>query len=148
MHGCLDREKNQKDPYLQFFPGEEEDGQLTLEDIYKLELSADLVFLSNCNSALGQIIDRGEGLKGIARAFAYAGCPRIIATYNRVKDDHTALILEDFYRYYDGGIKSASALAKSQRDYIKRDKHPSEWCQFIYMGDISKEKRTALLDGE
>ncbi|MCB1037453.1 MAG: tetratricopeptide repeat protein, partial [Acidobacteria bacterium] len=56
--------------------GREMDGFLGLHDVSTLELSAQLVVLSGCRTALGKEV-RGEGLVGLARGFMYAGVPRV-----------------------------------------------------------------------
>src|SRR5262249_33635943 len=52
--------------------GRSQDGFLRLRDVYNLRLSADMVVLSACESALGESV-RGEGLVGLTRGFMYAG---------------------------------------------------------------------------
>src|SRR6185369_5060077 len=59
--------------------GKPQNGFLRLYDLYNLKLSADLVVLSACQTALGKEI-RGEGLVGLTRGFMYAGAPRVIAS--------------------------------------------------------------------
>jgi CHAT domain-containing protein len=59
--------------------GTPRNGYLRMSDIYNLRLDADLVVLSACQTALGKEI-RGEGLVGLARAFMYAGAPRVVAS--------------------------------------------------------------------
>src|SRR5262249_38085811 len=56
--------------------GEPQDGFLRLHDIYNLNLPADLVVLSACNTGLGKEV-KGEGLIGIVRGFMYAGAARV-----------------------------------------------------------------------
>src|SRR6185295_8146635 len=58
--------------------GKPQDGFLRLHDIYNLQLGADLVVLSACETALGKEI-KGEGLIGLTRGFMYAGAPRVVA---------------------------------------------------------------------
>src|SRR4029453_10841993 len=52
--------------------GRPQNGFLRLTDIYALNLNADLVVLSACQTALGKNI-KGEGLVGLTRGFMYAG---------------------------------------------------------------------------
>ena len=59
--------------------GAPQDGFLRLQDIYNLRLTADLVVLSACNTALGKEV-RGEGLIGLTRGFMYSGAPRVAAS--------------------------------------------------------------------
>ena len=52
------------------------DGFVYAHEIYDLELPADLVVLSACQTALGREI-RGEGLVGLTQGFLYAGAARV-----------------------------------------------------------------------
>src|SRR5258705_9440671 len=64
--------------------GKQQNGFLRLYDIYNMNLSAELVVLSACQTALGKDI-KGEGLVGLTRAFMYAGASRIVASLLRTK---------------------------------------------------------------
>src|SRR5262249_22140397 len=55
--------------------GEPQNGFLSLPEVFNLNLSAELVVLSACQTGLGKDI-RGEGLVGLTRGFMYAGAPR------------------------------------------------------------------------
>src|SRR5262249_22873782 len=59
--------------------GEPRNGFLSLPEVFNLNLSADLVVLSACQTGLGKDV-RGEGLVGLTRGFMYAGAPRIVAS--------------------------------------------------------------------
>src|SRR5262249_46051516 len=59
--------------------GKPQDGFLRLHEIYNLQLNADLVVLSACETGLGKEI-KGEGLIGLTRGFMYAGAPRVVAS--------------------------------------------------------------------
>ncbi|HEV2847070.1 MAG TPA: CHAT domain-containing tetratricopeptide repeat protein, partial [Thermoanaerobaculia bacterium] len=65
--------------------GKPREGFLGLPDIYSLQLGADLVVLSGCETALGREI-RGEGLVGLTRGFLHAGAARVVASLWRVQD--------------------------------------------------------------
>ena len=54
-----------------------EDGILYLNEVYNLNLNADLVVLSACETALGKVA-RGEGLIGLTRGFLYAGAQNLL----------------------------------------------------------------------
>src|SRR5438067_1798433 len=64
------------------------DGRLTAEEVYGLDLHADLVFLSACRTALGRI--SGDGVAGLARAFFYAGAASVVSTLWDVADEPTS----------------------------------------------------------
>ena len=57
----------------------EEDGILYSSEIYNLNLNADLVVLSACESGLGKIV-RGEGIIGLTRGFVYSGVKNIVVS--------------------------------------------------------------------
>ncbi|MCA9434916.1 MAG: CHAT domain-containing protein, partial [Candidatus Omnitrophica bacterium] len=61
---------------------------LFVKDIYNLQLNADLVILSACQTATGEL-QRGEGIISLARAFAYAGAKSITTTLWSVNDQKT-----------------------------------------------------------
>jgi len=112
-------------------------GFVDLEDIYNLDLSADLVVLSACKTALGKEIN-GEGMTGLTRGFMYAGAPRIIATLWDVDDFATAKLMARFYRAMEReGMKPAEALRQAQLGLWKEHSSsvPYYWAGFILQGD-------------
>ena len=74
-----------------------EDGLLQAHEIDALELEADLVVLSGCETALGDNV-RGEGLLGLARAFFHAGAHRLVASLWKVADCSAADLIVDLFR--------------------------------------------------
>src|SRR5262249_23463025 len=94
--------------------GRRQDGFLTLQDVYNLDLHADLVVLSACQTALGKQI-RGEGLVGLTRGFMHAGATRVLASLWSVSDIATAELMGRFYKeVLRNGVTPASALRKAQ----------------------------------
>jgi CHAT domain-containing protein/tetratricopeptide (TPR) repeat protein len=59
---------------------------LTAADVTQLDLDADLVILSACNSGGGGGGSAGESLSGLARAFFYAGARTLLVTHWSVSD--------------------------------------------------------------
>jgi CHAT domain-containing protein len=112
-------------------------GFLGLADIYGLDLDADLVVLSGCQTALGKEV-RGEGLIGLTRGFQYAGVPRVMATLWPVLDRPTAELMTRFYRAMWRGHKTpAAALREAQRSLRQdpRFRDPHSWAGFVLQGD-------------
>ena len=64
--------------------GAGEDGYLRVDEIFNLELAADLVVLSGCSTGLGKLT--GDGIVGLTRAFLYAGTPTVIVSQWNVSD--------------------------------------------------------------
>jgi len=117
--------------------GNSSNGFLRLHDIYNLELAADLVVLSACETGLGREI-RGEGLVGLTQGFMYAGAKSVVASLWRVSDRATAELMTLFYRYLlEDGDSPASALRRAQLDLAaeRRWRDPYFWSGFVLHGD-------------
>jgi CHAT domain-containing protein/tetratricopeptide (TPR) repeat protein len=119
--------------------GQPVDGYLSLRDIYNLDLPADLIVLSACQTGLGKRV-RGEGLIGLARGFMYAGAPRVVVSLWRVDDMATAELMKRFYRHMLGKNK-IPALAALRRAKIEMAgagglwSAPYYWAGFVLQGD-------------
>jgi len=116
--------------------GSPEEGYLRMQDIYNLNLAADLVVLSSCNSALGKDL-QSEGIIGLTRAFLYAGSQRVISTLWKVNDQATAQLMRLFYSHLHAGESPASALRSAQSDLAKDPqwRHPYYWAAFVLQGE-------------
>jgi CHAT domain-containing protein len=117
--------------------GKSQDGFLSLHDIYNLNLPADLVVLSACNTGLGKEV-RGEGLVGIVRGFMYAGAARVVASLWKVDDEATAELMKRFYQQMlQGGLTPAAALRAAQVEMWqhKRWHSPYYWAAFVLQGE-------------
>jgi CHAT domain-containing protein/Tfp pilus assembly protein PilF len=113
------------------------DGFLRLHDIYNLKLSADLVVLSACRTALGKEM-KGEGLLGLTRGFMYAGAPRVAASLWPVDDEATAELMKEFYRgMLQRELRPAAALRQAQIAIQKQHlwRAPYYWAGFVLQGD-------------
>src|SRR4030066_114609 len=68
---------------LRFTPSGGDDGKLTVSEIFDMEIRANLVTLSACETALvkGEEGDfpKGDDLVGLSRAFIHAGAPSMVA---------------------------------------------------------------------
>ncbi len=111
-----------------------EDGNLFSGEIYNLDLSANLVTLSACETGLGKISE-GEGIIGLSRAFAYAGASNILVSLWSVSDQSTAQLMIDFYENiendnYSEALKQAKKKLISHPVYSK----PFYWAPFIIVG--------------
>lgn len=113
------------------------DGFLGLQDVYDLELNADLVVLSGCRTALGRRV-RGEGLVGLAHGFFHAGARRIVASLWPVEDRAVAELMETFYaEMWSRGSSPAEALraASLALRHNPRWRDPRHWAAFVLLGD-------------
>ncbi len=117
--------------------GQPRDGFLRAHDVFNLNLAADLVVLSGCQTALGREV-RGEGLLGLTRGFMYAGAPRVVASLWRVEDRATAELMSRFYHSMQvEGVAPAAALRAAQLSILgkRRWQDPYYWSAFVMQGD-------------
>jgi CHAT domain-containing protein len=117
--------------------GEAQDGFLRLNDIFNLNLPADLVVLSACQTGLGKEI-KGEGLVGLTRGFMYAGSPRVVVSLWSVNDQATAELMKRFYQgMLKNGQRPAAALRVAQMDMSKEPqwRAPYFWAAFVLQGE-------------
>jgi CHAT domain-containing protein/tetratricopeptide (TPR) repeat protein len=123
--------------------GRELDGFLRLSDIYNLRVSARLVGLSACQTALGQDF-KGEGLIGLTRGFMYAGAERVLASVWKVDDEATARLMTEFYGRVLGPKSQTPAQAlREARLAIRRQtrwRAPHFWAGFILMGEWRRDQ--------
>jgi len=117
--------------------GQPQDGFLGLQDIYNLNLPADLVVLSACETGLGKEIS-GEGLVGLTRGFMYAGATRVVASLWNVSDVATSKLMAEFYRAMEKDhMPPAAALRTAQISLLKQPRwsHPYYWAAFQIQGE-------------
>jgi len=123
---------------LEVLEGRPRDGFLRLHDVYDLKLSADLVVLSACQSALGKEV-RGEGMLGLTRGFMYAGAPRVVASLWRVDDRATAELMKAFYEGMLGPAELTPAAAlRAAQNHLRgqpRWRDPYFWAGFVLHGE-------------
>ena len=117
--------------------GKPQDGFLRLYEIYNLQLNADLIVLSACETGLGKEI-KGEGLIGLTRGFMYSGAPRVVASLWNVNDLATAELMKLFYqRMLKDGLPAGAALRAAQLELSrqKRWASPYFWAGFVLHGE-------------
>ena len=112
---------------------ETDDGNFEVNEVFGLEINADIVTLSACQTGLGDIVG-GDELVGLNRAFIYAGTQSILSSLWRVSDISTAVLIKHFYRNY-GKANKAASLRKAQLLVKRLYPHPSYWAGFNLTGD-------------
>ena len=113
----------------------ENDGTLTVGELYSMRLNADLVTLSACETGLGKIAN-GDDVVGLTRGFLYAGSRSIVASLWKVDDEATAYLMTRFY----GALKGTSkreALRLAQLETRKKYPHPYYWAAFQLTGEAN-----------
>lgn len=130
--------KDEQQAHIAFY-----DTLLFLNDVYRQQLSADLVVLSACQSNIGPLA-RGEGVLGLGRGFIQAGASSVVATLWNVNAAATGQVLRVFYQELLQGLSKPKALAMAQKQYLADtsipsfQKSPYYWAGFTYYGDNSK----------
>ena len=116
----------------------DDDGLIEAREIAEMNLTAEMVVLSACETARGREID-GEGMIGLAWSFAAAGVPTVIASSWKVDSDNTADLMVDFYAKLNRAEKLSKAEALRQAALQKilnsETNHPFYWAGFSVFGD-------------
>jgi CHAT domain-containing protein len=114
-----------------------EDGLLQAHEIAGLDVSAEVVVLSACESAMGRNL-RGEGLLGLSRAFFQAGARELVASLWKVADCSTAELVTAFFsrlRRAETEGSGAHALRAAKLRLASRGPtaHPYYWGPFVLL---------------
>jgi len=136
-HGIVD-EKNPELSRIYLQPGAaSEDGSLFAGEVYALQLNANLVTLSACQTGLGKI-SKGEGVIGLSRALVYAGARNIMVSFWSVADESTSMLMQDFYgtllanptKLFCNDLKTAKQKLVQEGKYSE----PYYWAPFVLIG--------------
>ncbi|NES07294.1 MAG: CHAT domain-containing protein, partial [Okeania sp. SIO2F4] len=117
--------------------GKETPGFLQLNDIFNLEMPAELVVLSACETGIGEEI-RGEGLVSLTRGFMYAGAKRVVVSLWSVADNSTAQLMEKYYqKILETGKNPVEAMRETQLEMLSSENwnSPYYWAPFVVQGE-------------
>lgn len=118
--------------------GSQEDGFLTVREIYQLRLRTELIVLSACESSRG-LVEKREGVIGLPRIFLLVGCRSVISSLWAVNDLATQELMLEFYRGLLAGRDKQEALRVAKLKMIGSSKsHPYYWAAFVLMGEVGK----------
>jgi CHAT domain-containing protein/Tfp pilus assembly protein PilF len=136
-HGIM----NENTPQLSgliFTPESEkkEDGLLYSAETFNLDLDAELLVLSSCESGMGRVVV-GEGLMSLTRGFLFSGAHRVMVSLWKVSDRHTRDFMTDFYRSFLSGESYSAAVRLGK---LRMARNPSTaapwlWSGFILIGE-------------
>ncbi|MCW5516892.1 CHAT domain-containing protein [Muriicola sp. Z0-33] len=135
--------------YLAFTPENDKEYLLYVKDLYQLELKADLVTLSACESGIGEL-KRGEGLIGLTRGFFYGGASSIVSTLWNINDASSSQLMGSFYKNLSQGNAKDLALQQSKLTFLNANRenalsHPYYWSGFIISGNTNPISKTSFL---
>jgi len=131
-HGMFDPDAPLKSALL-LARDAQNDGQLTVGELYSMRIDADLVTLSACETGLGRIAS-GDDVVGLTRGFLYAGASSIVASLWQVDDAATGELMSEFYAALRAGADKREALRRAQLAALKSRPHPFFWAPFQLTG--------------
>jgi len=109
-------------------------GFLTLSEILELQLSADMVMLSACNTGKGELV-AGEGVANLARAFQHAGARSVVSSLWEVASDAAVEYMKSFYGHMKTTGNRAVALSLARKEIKQKYPSPFYWAVFAFYGD-------------
>ena len=119
------------------------DGLLKMKEILALDLNADWVILSACNTASGDG-DGAEAFSGLGQAFFYAGARSLLLSNWSVETVSAKLLTTGIFEasINNRSLTRAQALQASAQDLMRRSAdghysyaHPIFWAPFTLVGD-------------
>lgn len=113
---------------------------LFVKDLYGMDLAAELVILSACETGLGKLYE-GEGMISLARGFFFAGARSVITTLWQINDDANRRIMADFYQELKSGQSKSQALRNAKLAQLQAgndplNAHPVYWAAFAPVGSM------------
>ena len=110
-------------------------GFLSPSEILNLNLNADLVVLSACNTGRGVIAN--DGILGLSRCFLIAGVPSLVVSLWKVPDNSTKLLMIKFYQNLQNKMNKAQALRKAMLSMMEKYRNcPQMWAAFTLIGQV------------
>lgn len=143
-HGLIDEKRPELSGILLSLfdkDGKPQDGGfIRLQDVYGLNLKADLVVLSACDTGIGKEV-KGEGVMSLNNAFLQAGAKSVVSSLWKVDDNATKELMTEFYRgIASDGLTASAALRKAQIKMYNdpRYRSPFFWAAFTAQGDYQR----------
>ena len=111
------------------------DGYLRMTEVMGLNMNADIVALTACQTGLGKQIS-GEGTMGMGRAFQYAGARSVLMSLWSVHEVASMNLIKSFFRNMKEGKNKSEALAAARSEIRQNGfDHPFFWAGFILVGE-------------
>jgi CHAT domain-containing protein len=109
------------------------DSHLSLYDIYRMQLPAELVVLSGCATGLN-VITPGDELIGLARGLLQAGAQSLVLSLWDVHDESTKDFMITFYARLQQGQSKSAAMQSAMIELREKHPHPYHWAPFSLIG--------------
>ncbi|TVR15424.1 MAG: CHAT domain-containing protein [Balneolaceae bacterium] len=117
-------------------PNSPYDGIIHAYELFDMNLNADLIFLSSCESGAGGYL-QGSGILGFSRAFSFAGARSLAMNLWPVRDQTASDISINFYEWLNSGENKAESIRQARLKYLNNtNSDPYLWGSFVIYGDI------------
>jgi CHAT domain-containing protein len=105
-------------------------------EMYGLDISADLLVLSACETGIGKLV-KGEGLLAMTRGFLFSGVDNVVFSLWKVNDKLTKDMMIIFYQEILSGHTFSNALRQAKLELIKSEgsSNPVFWSSFLLVGE-------------
>jgi CHAT domain-containing protein len=124
-----------REPYLAL-----SDSLININELYLTKNTADLVVLSACETANGELY-KGEGVLSLSRSFFNTGAKSVASTLWSIDDKSTSEIMASFYQNLNNGQSKSEALHQAKLNYLNShslsETSPYYWASFVLVGDTS-----------
>jgi len=131
------------EPFLVLTPpkisNEIDDGLLTSSEISSLDLNADMVILSACDTS-SKKNEYASGFSGLISSFLLAGANSVVATHWPIEDSAGYLLItETMKKFINSNLDFSEALRKTKIEFINgkynnKFKNPFFWAPYVYVG--------------
>jgi CHAT domain-containing protein len=138
MHGLVDKDNPMYSAMVFAEDGStSEDNFLFAYELQNMQLYADLVVLSACETGQGKY-QHGEGVVSLGRGFMYAGVPNLVMTLWSINDQSSATLMQYFYENINKGLPTDVAMQQAKIEYLRTQNglalHPNFWSAFTVVG--------------
>ncbi len=118
---------------LALAPSSQDDGWLTSKEIINLNLKAELVVMSACDTALGKIT--GDSVIGLSHSFFTAGVPTVMGALWEISDHPTTFLMTKFYQNFSENPDKTAAFRHAMLTTMKKYPNPRDWAAFTLIGE-------------
>jgi len=121
---------------IRLAPEDGDDGRLEANEIFDMDIKADLIVTSACQTSIGQI-RKGDEVVGLTRAFLYAGASSVLGSLWSISDEATAVLMKEFCENLRK-LDKAEALRQAQVKMIRSKEYsnPYYWAAFNLTGSF------------
>ena len=135
-HGLLDDFTDSGIPgAIALAPGGGNDGVLTSSEILDLQINAELVVISACDTGRG-LLTR-DGVVGLSRSLLASGTPSVLIALWEIYDESTAILMNNFYTQLAQNPNKAQALRLAMLGTKQEFPHPINWGAFTLIGEAN-----------